>query len=148
MLKYGEKIDIGRNNFAERSANGRNNKTLPDLKDFPIRFPGHPKFNSKKIVETDPIETITQKLELLLFTNKGEILGNPLYGADLEKYLWETQLAVDVIDRDLRSQINIYIPELNKMGYYLEINLFDGDIRDIMQINFNIKGYNFIYIWA
>jgi hypothetical protein len=148
MLNYNEKIDIGRNNFKERTSNNRNNRTIPNLKDFPIRFPGHPKFNDKKIVETDPLETIVQKLELLLYTRKGEVIGNPDYGSDLENYLWETQLAADIIERDLNSQITTYIPELSSMGYKLELNLFEGNIRDIMQINFNIKGYNFIYIWA
>ena len=48
---------------------------LKDVKDLVIRYDGHPKYISNKIIEDDEIEVIVQKLEMILFTNKGEIFG-------------------------------------------------------------------------
>ena len=45
---------------------------LKDVKDFVIRYPGHPKYDPNRIIEDDDVEVIVQKLEMLLFTTKGE----------------------------------------------------------------------------
>jgi hypothetical protein len=128
---------------------GLNNSTnLGDLNDFSIRFDGHPKYNKNKLIETDPLETIIQKLEMVLYTNKGDVYGDPNFGADLENYLWSTDVATDVIEDEINKQIRTYIPELKSMGYLIEVNFFESDFRDIMQVKINIKGYNFSYIWS
>ena len=57
---------------------------LKDVKDLVIRYPGHPKYQEGRIVEDDEVEVIVQKLEMILFTNRGEVLGNPDIGANLE----------------------------------------------------------------
>ena len=49
---------------------------LRDVKDLVIRYPGHPKYQPDRIIEDDEIEVIVQKLEMILFTNKGEVLGD------------------------------------------------------------------------
>jgi hypothetical protein len=125
-----------------------NNKRLPNLTDFPIRFPGNPKYIEGQILETNPLEVIVQKLEMILLTNTGEVLGDSFFGANLEYYLWETEASTDTIYNEINRQIRTYVPELATMGYSLDIDLVEGNYRDIMQLYFTIKGYNFIYIWA
>jgi len=125
-----------------------NNSKLPDLTDLPIRYEGHPKYNRREILVTDPVETIVQKLELLLLTNTGEVIGEPEYGGNIEYLLWQTDVAVDVIESDLNSQISRFIPELNQIGYTLEAQLFEGEYRDILNLNFTIQGQNYLYLWA
>lgn len=134
------------NTYSGRLDYRTNTRKLPNLIDFNIRFQGHPKFN-RRIVEVDPIEVIVQKLEILLLTNKGEVIGAPEFGADLEYMLWQTSLAAEVIESDIDRQIQEYIPELTQMGYTLEVDLFEGEIRDIMMLKFVIKGQNYRYIW-
>ena len=63
-----------------------------NIKDFNIKGENHPKYNSKRVIEDRPIEYIIQKLENILFTNQGDVLGNPLFGANLEYYLWSTNV--------------------------------------------------------
>jgi len=117
--------------------------------DLTIRWNGHSKFRSNKIIENEPIEVIVQKLEMILFTNKKEILGQDgmRLGADLEYQLWETRIANDVIRGDVVSQINQWVPELNIIGYDLELKIFEGEYRDAMELNFTIKGYNIHFIF-
>lgn len=114
-----------------------------DFKDLYIKYDGHPRFHSDRIVEDDVIEVIVQKLEMILFTNKGSLYGEPYMGCDLEYFLWETKVPVADIKNIVTEQINYYVPELNQIGYDFSVELFEGSYRDILYLNFIIKGYNF-----
>ena len=118
-----------------------------DYKDFTIRYEGHPRYNSRKIIETDSIEFILQKIEMVLFTGKGDVLGDPDFGADLEYYLWATVLPGTEIEDEIRDQFEKYIPEIDTLGYTLSVDIFKGSVRDIMYVNVGIsdKKVNFVF---
>ena len=122
---------------------------VQDFKDFTIRWKGHPKFNSNKIIEDDIVEVIVQKLEMLLFTDRKEVMGNDGYGfgADLDFYIWETKIANSILLNKIKNQIDLFIPELNVIGYDLTLSFYEGDVRDILALNFTIKGYNVAFIF-
>jgi hypothetical protein len=120
------------------------NKFTLDYKDFTIRWNDHPKYSSEKIIEDDLIEVIVQKLEMLLFTNTYEIIGDDGFdmGINLEYYLWQTKVNKGFIKQKIEAQINKYVPELNTIGYDLDIKIFEGTFKDILYLDFIIKGYN------
>jgi hypothetical protein len=120
---------------------------LKDVKDLVIRYPGHPKYQEGRIVEDDEIEVIVQKLEMILFTNKGEVLGDIEMGCNLEYYLWQTRVTTGNLKSKVEEQISIYIPELVNLGYSLSVDLYEGTLRDILYLNFIIKGYNIEFIF-
>jgi len=119
---------------------------LNDVKDLVIRFDGHPRYVVNKIVEDDEIEVIVQKLEMILFTSENDVIGDNV-GIGLEYYLWQTKVSVVTIDSKVRTQISKYIPELDQLGYSLSIDIFEGTYRDIMYLNFIIRGYNIDFIF-
>lgn len=120
---------------------------LNDVKDINLRYQGHPKYVSSKLEEDLPIEVITQKLEMILYTNKGEVLSDPDLGVNLEYYLWSTSVPMDFIKMEIASQVAKYIPELVSMGYSLDLQIYKGTERDILYININLsdKNINFIF---
>lgn len=120
---------------------------LKDVKDLVIRYDGHPKYISNKIVEDDEVEVIVQKLEMILFTNKGEVLGDPELGVNLEYYLWQTRVSENNIKKIIDEQISTYIPELISIGYTLDIYIYEGTLRDILNLDFVVKGYNVEFIF-
>jgi hypothetical protein len=120
---------------------------LKDVKDLVIRYPGHPKYQEGRIVEDDEVEVIVQKLEMILFTNRGEVLGNPNIGANLEYYLWQTRVTTGTLKKKIEEQISTFIPELIQLGYTLSVDLYEGQLRDILYLNFVIKGYNIDFIY-
>ena len=120
---------------------------LKDIKDLVIRYPGHPKYEEDRIVEDDEIEVIVQKLEMILFTNKGEVLGDVNIGANLEYYLWQTRITTGNLKNKIQEQIVTYIPELINLGYTLDLILYEGTLRDILYLNFVIQGYNIDFIF-
>jgi len=119
---------------------------LNDVKDLVIRYDGHPRYVLNKIVEDDEIEVIVQKLEMLLFTNHTDVIGDDI-GVGLEYYLWQTKVSVNTLDGKVRGQISKYIPELDELGYSLSLEIFDGVYRDILFLNFIIRGYNIDFVF-
>jgi len=119
---------------------------LNDVKDLVIRYDGHPRYVVNKIVEDDEVEVIVQKLEMILFTSENDVIGDDV-GIGLEYYLWQTRVSVVTIDSKIRTQISKYIPELDQLGYSLSIDIFEGTYRDIMYLNFIIRGYNIDFIF-
>jgi len=122
---------------------------VDDFKDMTIRWINHPKYRTDKIIEDQIIEVIVQKLEMLLYTEKNSVLGQDSYGfgSNIEYYLWQTTFANDVIKGDIVQQINKWIPELNSIGYTLDVVLYEGTIQDIMHLDFVINGYNIQFLF-
>jgi len=122
---------------------------IENFQDISIRWKGHQKYKPRKIIEDDAVEVIVQKLEMLLFTGEDEVFGQDAdgFGADLERYLWQTRVSNDILKGVIVQQINRWVPELLIMGYDLEIKLFEGTFRDIMEVNFEIQGYNVTFVF-
>lgn len=120
-----------------------------DIRDLNIRGEGHPKYKSNRIIEDRKIEVVVQKLENILFTNKGELLGDDNFGCNLEYYLWSTKVPVSKIQREIEEQIQTYIPELTSTyEYEINLNLFQGTQRDILYINIKIIDNEFTFVFS
>jgi len=122
---------------------------VDNFSDLTIRWQGHPKYRTNKIIEDKILEVIVQKLEMLLYTWENEVLGQDSvgFGISLEKYLWETKVSNDILKSKIVKGISKWIPELDIMGYDLTLNLYEGTVRDILELNFVIKGYNVTFIF-
>lgn len=106
-----------------------------DYRDFYIKYVDHPKYNDNQLLTESKTDMIVNKLEVILTTNKGECIADPNLGADLSYYLWQTNVSAEKIKGIIREQINIYIPELNDTQYTLNVNLIEGELRDIMLVD-------------
>lgn len=115
-----------------------------DYVDFYIVGPDDPTYNDTYLVEDDIINVIIQKYKSIIFTNKGDVLGDPNFGGDIELLLYETKVSEDYVTKTIIEQINQYIPELVNMNYSLQV-AFAQDattFQDVMFIYFNIADYD------
>jgi hypothetical protein len=114
-----------------------------DFRDFYIGYEGHPRFTINKIITDDIIRVIVQKYEMIIFTNRGDILGDPQFGADLIKLLWETKISAESVRYQIIDQIESYIPELVGINYELSVRFEESpeSFQDIMIIDFKIADY-------
>jgi uncharacterized Fe-S cluster-containing MiaB family protein len=114
-----------------------------DFRDFYISYIGHPRYETNKLTEDDPINVVLQKYEMLILTNKGDVYGEPDFGCDLIEYLHETRLSESVIEDDIKIQIDKYIPETQGTGYELTVRIYDDPERfqEWMEIVFKIADY-------
>jgi len=120
--------------------------TNSDHNDFYIRSPRHPNYEEVKIIEEELINVIIQKLEMIIYSNTGDLYGDISFGSDLEYYLWETVIPQSEIKKKMEGQIYRHIPELHEMGYDLNIEVYDGTVRDIMYLKFRINAYNLNFV--
>jgi hypothetical protein len=114
-----------------------------DFRDHYIGYTGHPRFTINKIIVDDIIRVIVQKYEMIIFTNKGDLLGDPDFGADLQKLLFQTKISAQAVKTLITRQIDTYIPELNGTNYGLEVS-FEQDpenYQDVMVIDFTLADY-------
>jgi phage baseplate assembly protein W len=119
-----------------------------DFRDFYIGYKSHPRFTINKIIVDDIIRVIVQKYEMILFTNKGELLGDPDFGCDLEKLLFETKISAYAVKQIINQQIGAYIPELINTNYTLDVT-FEEDpenYQDVMIVKFTITDYEVVAI--
>jgi hypothetical protein len=112
--------------------------------DFYIGYPGHPRFKDTSLIEDDVIQVIVQKYEMILFTNKGEVFGEPDFGANLEELLYETRLSSEYIEGDIKMQIQTYIEEIKYIDYTLKVTFYEDPERfqEYMEVLFQIKDYD------
>jgi hypothetical protein len=114
-----------------------------DFSDFYIKYPGHPSFNDVSLIQDDIVLVIVQKVEMILFTNKGEVFGDRNFGADLELLLHETKVSAEYVKKILKEQFMEYIPELNSIPYDLNVSFSKHPVEfyDMLFIDFKIKDY-------
>lgn len=93
------------------------------------------------VLELDnPLDCLIQQIDLLLFTNKGEVLLMPEFGCNLEEYLFETFYNDETIKNVIMDQIRTYI--LNPYGYSIDVKVsfVEWDLNIAMIVDIYING--------
>ncbi len=122
-------------------------RTYEDISNLYIKYPGHPTYSSGVLECSDTLDGLIQKLEMIVFTNKGET-SDPNFGADMERMLWSTNLSSERIRDEVITQIATYIPELPSGMYDVSVEIYEGTYRDIGVINITINGDNFVALFS
>jgi hypothetical protein len=119
-----------------------------DVKDLYIGYEGHPKFQVNGIITDDIIRIIIQKYEMLIFSNKGDLYGDPDFGCDLEQLLHQTRISSESVVGIINEQISVYIPELASVSYQLEVEFFeDPELqKEIMVVELTLLDLNVLSI--
>lgn len=102
------------------------------------RDPKDPNYNPYQLETTDPIEICIGQLKMLLLTNKGEILGDPKFGMNLEDLIFNLNLSEDSIKKELDLFLKVYIPLFGKIGGTYKLTFYQGTERDIATLDFFI----------
>jgi phage baseplate assembly protein W len=111
--------------------------------DFYVLYQGHPKYRPGEIIEDEVIAVIVQKIEMMLFTNKGEVFGQPDFGADLLELLYQTKVSDQFVKNEIQEQISNYIVELFQTSYTIEVIFIQdpANFQDMMFINIKFSDY-------
>jgi hypothetical protein len=102
------------------------------------RDPKDPKYNPYQIETTDPIEICIGQLKMLLLTNKGEVLGDPKFGLNLEDLIFNLNLSETSLKNEIDIFIGTYIPLFRTLGGTYELKFYQGTQRDIVTLDFMI----------
>jgi hypothetical protein len=102
------------------------------------RDPSDVKYDPYILEVSDPIEVCVGQLKMMLLTNKGEVLGDPRFGLNLEDLIFNLQLSEASIKKELDLHLRIYVPLFQILGGTYKIQFFVGTQRDIATLDFQI----------
>lgn len=100
--------------------------------------------DTNTVVKTSDLENVMQQIEILFDTSPFEVIGEPNYGSDFEKFLWNLNASNYDIENYIRSRIqnNVYL-----LGYTVDVvvNIMEGTENDIILADITISrdGYNY-----
>lgn len=114
--------------------------------DFYILYPGQPKYDSAELIEDELLRVIIQKYQMILFTNKGEVLGDPEFGANLEEILFQFKVSEDYVKSIIYEQIQRYIPEMLGLSFNIGIVFIQDpyNYQEIMFVNLTVSDYDIV----
>ena len=87
---------------------------MANIRDLYMRPEGDPSYIPDQIEVYDEIEATVNQVKMTLLTNKGEVLGEPLFGLSIEKYLFDFEIDPFILSEDAQSQITKYVSESKK----------------------------------
>ena len=114
-----------------------------DFKDFYIIGPDYPRYEPNEIEESEIVNTIIQKYLMIIYSNQGDVLGDPDFGSNLLELLYETRVSAEFVEDEIIRQINIYIPELGVSNYNIQVIFAEdpNNFQDIMFVNFRFSDF-------
>ena len=110
------------------------------LKELYIINQFEPGYEPNKIDEQDSVKTLLQKIKMIMFTRKGEILGDPNFGLSLEDLLFEFGFSASELKRKFDEQLAIYVTEAQDFEVSITINFVPGTVRDLAYIDIYVNG--------
>jgi hypothetical protein len=103
------------------------------------RDPDDPSYNPYQLETTDPVEICIGQLKMLLLTNKGEVMGDPQFGLNLEDLIFSLNISEYSLKKELDLNLKIYVPLFSRLGGSYELKFFQGTLRDIATLDFRIS---------
>lgn len=84
--------------------------------------------------------SINQMLRLLLLTSRGELIGDPMFGSDLVKHVYDYNDAImnDIIKKDIVMAVSEYMSNLIKVEYK-DISIVNEGKKAIITIRYYIN---------
>jgi hypothetical protein len=109
-----------------------------DISDIVIKGPNDPGYVATQLENVTFLDTVIAKIYMILMTNKGDVLGDPNFGGDIPKYLWQTKFPAATLQSEIQSQFATYIPELSTGDYKISVSILPGSQQDLAVIGIDL----------
>lgn len=85
----------------------------------------------------DSTDLVMQQIDMLFDTSPREVLGEPYYGSDFEKFLWDMTASETTINNYITNLIN---SNVDLMGHQINVvsQIFMGTQHDIIMVDISI----------
>ena len=103
--------------------------------DFYVRVKGDPNYDPYKVHSESELAQLIGQLETMLFTNKGDVMGDPEFGANLEDLVYALNYNESQIQQVIDDQVDKYIPLARKYKLQTTVEFYKGNVRDIAKID-------------
>jgi phage baseplate assembly protein W len=103
-----------------------------------FRDPTDPKYR-KNVLESDSkLENLITKIKMILYTRKGEVLGQPELGMNLDDYLFETKYNELQIRDDFYTQLAKFVPESSEFKIDYDVGIKSEGYHNMLVLNIKI----------
>ena len=101
------------------------------IRDIYSRSEQAPKYNDQTLEVSDTLSQLIIKIENCLFTRKGDILGSPGMGANLNDLIFSLVLNENTIQNSINGQISAYcLPDIAGFDIDTKVSFFSTLERD------------------
>jgi phage baseplate assembly protein W len=107
-----------------------------------IKIPEDPNYIPGQATISDEIEQLKTQIETILFTKKGDVMGDSNFGANIEDLIYEFNFNENELKREINDQLMRYCPLSNKYNVRVEVEFYRGKIRDAAELSVIIDGRN------
>ena len=116
---------------------------MSTLKDFYMRSDGDPKYKKGILQVSDETEEAVSQIKMTLLTEKGEVLGEPEFGLDVNKYLFDFETDPFGLSNQATSQVERYVSASKFKNIEIKPSKFTDDRdREVFVLEVNINGDN------
>jgi phage baseplate assembly protein W len=110
------------------------------LRDFNILPPNYLVTEDNSAVEVNSeIAELIQQMNVLFFTNRGELLNMPDYGCNLSDYLFKTNYNEDMVEADINDQMKRFVNTTENVTYELSVKFLTWEKEVCMEVDVDIK---------
>lgn len=106
--------------------------------DFYFRSTTDPNYISGVFESKNDIENTITQVRMTILTKKGEVLGEPMFGLDATKYLFEFEgYPIDLLEKEASEQIQNYVMLAKK--YEIVPTVFNlDDVSDMFKVGLGL----------
>lgn len=94
---------------------------------------------TNSLVVNDALSAAIQELDMLMGTEKTQLIGNPQYGLNMEEFLWDLSPSENTIKEHVITAITTYTYWMKQFPYEIEVSSEPGTIHSIYTIKIIIK---------
>jgi hypothetical protein len=106
--------------------------------DFYVKTIGDPNYDPYKVHSESEVAQLIGQIETTLFTNRGEVLGEPDFGCNLEDLVYSLGYNEVQIQGIVNEQFKRFVPLAAKFNVEVLVSFYRGEVRDIAQIDVTI----------
>lgn len=98
------------------------------------------------LVVSDVIQEAIQELDMLMSTERTQLIGAPEFGLSMELFLWELEPSVSQIKDHIVSTITANTTWMKLLNYDVNVNVAPGTEHGIYTVTITINGISDAYM--
>tara|TARA_R110002060_G_scaffold57343_1_gene67588 strand:+ start:389 stop:757 length:369 start_codon:yes stop_codon:yes gene_type:complete len=104
---------------------------MSELRDFYSRDEDAPNYQSKRLEVDDALDDLIIKIDMILFTRKGEVMGTPDFGANLDDLIFGLTFNEEQIREVIGEQVQEYcLSGDDGFNVDTEVTFFETETRN------------------
>jgi len=105
------------------------------LKEIYTRAPDDLYYKEDVYEHSSDLENLLGQIRMILYTKHGDVMGSYNFGFNLEDNIFLFNLSEDAINNKLMEMLTTYCTDFDKFKVKVDVQFFNGSIRDICLID-------------